>query len=197
MRARRLRLAVVIVFVLSLVGASLALAAGRNHGHGHGHGKAFGAFGHGNDFSTHLTGYQEVPSINSPAQGDLTITLGNNQLTYQLTYSGFTTAVSAAHVHVAQPGVNGGVSFFLCGGGNKPACPTSGGTVTGTVVPSDVLAISGQGFAAGDLNAVLAAMRAGVTYANIHTATYPNGEIRGQLLSGKGGKGHFDEDDDD
>jgi hypothetical protein len=119
--------------------------------------------------------------------GDVSITLGTDQLTYRLSFSGITPAV--AHVHVGQAGVNGGVAFFLCGGGGKPAC-TSG--MTGTVVPADVMAISGQGFSAGDLNAVIAAMRAGVTYANMHTAAFPNGEIRGQLESGHGG----DDDDD-
>jgi hypothetical protein len=35
--------------------------------------------------------------------------------------------VTAAHIHVSAPGVNGGVATFLCGGGGKPACPTPAG----------------------------------------------------------------------
>jgi len=38
--------------------------------------------------------------------------------------------------------------------------------------------------AAGDLDAVLRALRNGVTYANIHTAAHSGGEIRGQIQAG-------------
>jgi CHRD domain len=70
---------------------------------------------------------------------------------------------------------------FLCGGGGKPACPAAGGTVSGTIVAADVLALPTQGLAAGDLAAFLRAMRAGVTYVNVHSMTFAAGEIRGQL----------------
>jgi hypothetical protein len=78
--------------------------------------------------------------------------------------------------------VNGGVVFFLCGGGGKPACPAStSGTVTGTVLAADVVALAAQGIAAGDLAAVLQMIRAGLGYANMHTPLHPGGEIRGQI----------------
>jgi hypothetical protein len=83
--------------------------------------------------------------------------------------------------------VNGGVATFLCGGGGKPACPPSG-TVTGTISASDVIGPASQGIAAGELDALVRAMRHGVTYANVHTDKFPDGEIRGQI----GGKGHFE-----
>ena len=46
-----------------------------------------------------------------------------------------------------------------------------------------------QGIAAGELGELSRAMRAGVTYANVHTATYPAGEIRGQIDSDHGRHG--------
>ena len=100
-----------------------------------------------------------------------------------------------AHVHLGRPGITGGVSFFLCGGGGQPACPTgTSGTVTGTVTAANVLGPAGQGIAAGEFNKVIQAMRAGATYANIHTTLFPGGEIRGHIS--RRGRGDDDDDDD-
>ena len=38
-----------------------------------------------------------------------------------------------------------------------------------------------QGIAPGDFDAIIEAMRAGHAYANIHTTSFPSGEIRGQI----------------
>ena len=40
---------------------------------------------------------------------------------------------------------------------------------------------SGQGIAPGEYAELLRAIRAGATYANVHTTKYPAGEIRAQL----------------
>mgnify|MGYP006389280705 CR=1 FL=1 len=50
---------------------------------------------------------------------------------------------------------------------------------------------------AGQLGELVAAMRAGVTYVNVHTTQFPGGEIRGQLRAKHGGHGHGDDDRDD
>jgi hypothetical protein len=172
MSSRRIRIALVIMLALSLVATSIAVAAGRDHG----------KKGNG-QFVAHLNGYNEVPALNSPAHGDLTLAVEEGRLTWSLTYAGFVNQPTAAHVHVGQPGVSGGISFFFCGG-PKPACPSSASgpvTISGTVLPADILGPTAQGFAAGDLNSVVKAIAAGVTYANMHTSAFPAGEIRGQL----------------
>lgn len=93
-------------------------------------------------------------------------------------------------MHFGQRGVAGGVSFFFCGGGGKPACPaTTSGTVTGTVVAADVVGPAAQGIQPGDLAAILQMIRAGLGYANMHTPNHPAGEIRGQIEV-RGGRGH-------
>jgi len=147
-------------------------------------------------FKAQLDGFHEVPAISSSATGSLKLSVNpaNTQITYTLTFTALQGGnAMAAHIHLGQPGVNGGIIAFLCGGGSKPACPAAGGTVNGTIVAADVQAIPGQGLAAGDLAAVLRAMRAGVTYANIHSATFGGGEIRGQLgAQGNNGKGNND-----
>jgi CHRD domain-containing protein len=150
---------------------------------------------HRNSFNTRLTGYQEVPSINTTGAGSLkaNVNAAGTVFTYTLTFTGLSGPAGAAHIHFAQPGVNGGVVLWLCGGGGKAACPAAGVPITGTVNAGDVAALPGvtaQGMVAGDLASVLRAMRAGVAYANIHTGAFPGGEIRGQI----GGRGHGDKD---
>ena len=159
-----------------------------------------------NSFKANLSGYQEVPAISSTADGKVTLSVNpaGTQISYSLTYSALQGgAAVAAHIHFAQTSVSGGVVAFLCGGGGKPACPAGGGTVSGTIVAGDILAIPAQGIAAGDLAAVLKAMRSGVTYANVHSTGFPGGEIRGQIPGhgdngGHGDKGgHGDQGNDD
>ena len=40
---------------------------------------------------------------------------------------------------------------------------------------------SGQGISPGEYGELLRAIRAGATYANVHSSKYPSGEIRAQL----------------
>jgi hypothetical protein len=113
-----------------------------------------------------------------------------NQITFTLTYANLSAPPTMAHIHVGQPGVNGGVSVFLCGG-DKPSCPTTtSGTVSGTIAATDVIGPTTQGFQADDLASLERAIQAGVTYTNMHTPTFPNGEIRGQISASDRHNGH-------
>jgi hypothetical protein len=130
-----------------------------------------------------LSGYQEVPTLSSSGHGEFRATIdeANQQINYTLTFGGFSTSVLAAHIHLGQRATNGGVSAFLCGGGGQAACPVGGGTVTGTIGPSNVVGPAAQGLAPGAWSDLAAAIRAGVTYANVHTDAFKGGEIRGQI----------------
>jgi CHRD domain len=135
--------------------------------------------------SAFLNGFQEVPSLNTPGHAVLRATMTPEQITFTLTYADLTAPPLVAHIHVGQPGVNGGVAVFFCGGGGKPACPaTTSGSVSGTITAPDVLGPTAQGFSPGDLASLERAIRAGVTYTNMHTSNFPNGEIRGQIRAG-------------
>jgi hypothetical protein len=139
-------------------------------------------------FQAILDGFHETPAISTNATGAFRATLNTagNELSYELTYSGLEGGNTLfAHVHIGQAGVAGGVMFFLCGGGGKPACPNSEATVTGTVNASNVIGPTGQGISPGEFDEVIRAMRNGVSYANVHTVTYPSGEIRGQINDGR------------
>jgi len=138
-----------------------------------------------NNFNASLDSYHEAPlSIATTGTGSFQARLNptGDQLTYELQYSGLEGGNTLfAHIHIGQPGTTGGVMFFLCGGGGKPACPNSSATVTGTVTASDIIGPNGQGVAPGEFLEAIRAMRAGSAYANVHTTVYPSGEIRGQI----------------
>ncbi len=114
-------------------------------------------------FNDPMSGIQEVPPNASPATGITfgTFDDGTNVLTIDVIASGFVAPVTAAHVHRGPVGVAGPVIFPLTG--------TTGGT---TYTSHDVF----------NLNSTQAAdILAGLNYANVHSTTFPGGEIRGQI----------------
>jgi hypothetical protein len=50
-----------------------------------------------------------------------------------------------------------------------------------------VIGPAGQGIAAAEYEELLAAIRAGTAYVNVHSSTYGLGEIRGQIEGGHEG----------
>jgi CHRD domain len=150
-----------------------------------------------------MTGYEENPDISTVATGSFTARLSNDgtSIHYKLTYSGLEGTVTQAHVHFGKTAINGGISFFLCGTAaspgpaGTPACPTPGGTVEDDIVAADVIGPNSppanQGIEPGNLAEILAAMRAGHAYANVHSTKWPGGEIRAQLDNRGGGDGGF------
>jgi hypothetical protein len=141
------------------------------------------------DVKAKLSGFGEVPSISTTGSGRLRLRVDSagTTITYELSYLGLEGgAVTGAHLHFGQPGVNGEIIADLCGG-TKPACPASPTVtpITGSINNLNILGPSAQGIAAGEFAEVLRAIRAGAVYVNVHTALYPTGEIRGQLKGGK------------
>ena len=118
----------------------------------------------GGIFTASLDGAQEVPPTGSPATGSATVTLdaAETTITVDVTFSGLTGgAVSAALIHVAAPGTNGPLVITLSG------------------FPAATSGTYSQSFAI--TSAQVSDLRAGLHYVNIHNATFPGGEIRGQL----------------
>jgi hypothetical protein len=138
-----------------------------------------------------LIGYQENPDLSSVATGSFKVTIDDDAktLTYELSYSGLEGTVQQSHIHFGKRAVNGGVTVFLCsnlgnGPAGTPACPQSG-TVSRTVMATEILpptvGTTVQGIEAGNFEELVDAMRAGHTYANVHTTKWPGGEIRAQI----------------
>jgi CHRD domain len=143
-------------------------------------------------FNERLTGYEETPmTISSPASGEFKARVDrrDEEIDYRLSYRGFPSDVTQAHIHFGARATSGGISVWLCAN-NPPittapagtqACPTREGTISGTITPANVVGPSGQGIAANEFEELVDAMRAGVTYVNVHTVERGPGEIRAQL----------------
>ena len=141
-----------------------------------------------------LRGFEEVPVNVSPATGSLRLFINDRAGTidYELAYDNLVGNVTQSHIHVGQMSVNGGITLWLCQTSTNPApasvaaltptCPSGhSGTVTGTLSSANVVAVAAQLVAAGDLDDVVRAIRAGVAYGNVHSSVEPGGEIRAQL----------------
>jgi hypothetical protein len=146
-----------------------------------------GPSGDATSFSATLSGTNEVPQVTTPATGTATFTVSGSQLTYTINATNLQNAV-LGHIHLAPAGQNGPVRLNLCGTGDpQPACTSGTGVVAtgtnGTTVGSPAITFD-------DL---LAAMRSGGAYVNVHTnvagctpgdpGCNPGGEIRGQIVA--------------
>jgi hypothetical protein len=132
-------------------------------------------------------------AISTEARGKFRATIDNDAdlIDYELSYEGLEAPVTQAHIHFGQPHTVGGIVVWLCETAGTPhpvealreltpECPQAG-TVTGTIGPSQVLEVVGTGIVAGEFDELVRAIRAGATYANVHSVTFGPGEIRGQI----------------
>ena len=118
--------------------------------------------------NVNFSGLQETPANNSTATGTFVGTYNDvtDSLIYTITFSGLGSNVTAAHFHgYVPPGIAGPVIFFPV----NPSFPT--GVMSGTFVDS-VKLTQGQEDS----------LKMGLIYFNIHTSTFPGGEIRAQIF---------------
>ena len=136
-----------------------------------------------------LTGFQEDPLvISTPGSATFAATINDKDQTinFRLSWTNLPTDVQQSHIHFGGPRQSGGVSAFLCTNlNNGPAgtqtCPAGDATITGTITPASIVGPTGQGIAPGEFDELVRAIRAGVSYVNIHTTERPGGEIRAQI----------------
>jgi hypothetical protein len=142
------------------------------------------------DMSGYFEGAPGGP-VSSAATGEFNAEIDDEARTihFVLSYSGLEGDVRQAHIHFGQRSVNGGISLWLCetaanprpvGSPDVPDCPQSG-TVEFTLTADHVVGPAGQGIAAGEFEEIVAAIRAGRAYANVHSSKFPGGEVRGQI----------------
>ncbi|HEX6304700.1 MAG TPA: PQQ-dependent sugar dehydrogenase [Anaerolineales bacterium] len=127
------------------------------------------------NFGAHLSGDEEVPPVDTQAQGQATFKVSEDEseMSFKLNVANIEDVV-AAHIHCAPAGVNGPVGVTLFSGG--PVSP-DGTLAEGTITSPD----PGNGCGWTSLEAVLSAISSGNAYVNVHTLANPAGEIRGQI----------------
>jgi len=124
-----------------------------------------------------MTGAQETPATPTTGMGNIDVSYSKETrtLNYTVTWSGLTGAVSLMHIHGLAPvGFQASVVQNIITPTNGIAVPNASlygtaGKFSGTFFV-DGVAVKEQDL----LN--------GMYYLNIHTATYPSGEIRGQIV---------------
>jgi hypothetical protein len=140
-------------------------------------------------YTAHLDGDQEVPVRETLAQGQaiLKVAKDGESIEYLLIVANIENVV-AAHIHIADVGVNGPVVAFLYGPASAGEGRTDGVLATGTITADDLVGpLAGQ-----SMQDLLGYMREGSTYVNVHTndgvpppnegpGDFPGGEVRGQL----------------
>ena len=112
-------------------------------------------------FTTQLRGANEVPpaATNATGQVDAVLNKDTNLLQWKMTYDGLSGPATAGHFHgPAMVGANAGVVSPF---NNPISSPMTGQTSLTAAQAADLMA--------------------GKWYANIHTAKFPGGEIRGQM----------------
>lgn len=181
MRARHMHVAGIGLAAVVIVATGLSAAGAPD---GKGGPKA-------NSYNEKLSGYQEDPLVlSTTGTGEFVAQVDTDaqEIRYSLSYAALEGDVLQAHIHLGGHAQSGAISVFLCSNlGNGPAgtqpCPSAPATVSGTITAADVLGPVNQGIAAGEFDELVAALRAGATYVNVHSAKYPGGEIRAQLGS--------------
>lgn len=140
-------------------------------------------------FVSPLAGDEEVPARDTQARGNAVYDLSEDGLSihYKVVASNIDN-ITMSHIHLAAKGVNGSIVCFLFG-----PVAAGGGRSNGILAEGTITAANLIGPLAGHpLSDLIAAMRAGNTYTNVHTndgvdppntgaGDFPGGEIRGQI----------------
>ena len=128
-------------------------------------------------FEANLSGLNQVPPNVSPGSGLATISYDDVAATisYEVIFSGLVSPASAAHIHLGPAGANGPVLFPFPSVPSVASGSFSGVFSIANLIPKPALGVE-------TIAQAIAAGLDGQLYVNIHDATFPGGEIRGQLV---------------
>jgi hypothetical protein len=128
------------------------------------------------NFVASLDGASERPTpANTTATGMGTFTLNDaeDMLAYDISVSGLTGDVTDAHFHFSASGADGFGSFMLPGGTDGTITPNVVNDGSGGATAQGALAVNSQD---------VANLRINYLYVNFHTAQFPSGEVRGNIV---------------
>lgn len=128
-------------------------------------------------FVATLSGAEEVPARSTGANGAAQFIIEGDSITYAIEIDDIA-SITAAHIHSGAPGVNGPVRLFLYPSRQGDPAPQVTTTdkrilVSATIPSSNVSGVTFQ--------ELLSQMRSGGAYVNVHTTTFPGGEMRGTV----------------
>ena len=148
-------------------------------------------------FKEFLNGTNEAAVVvSTTGTGTFTaeISKDGSEIAYELSFADLEGDVRQAHIHIGHPQNSGGIVLWLCDSAANPSpsattpeCTSDdpanlrAGHVSGTLTAADVQTNAGNGIAPGEFEEVVALIRAGRTYVNVHTVKFPPGEIRSQI----------------
>lgn len=153
------------VMALLVVGAAPALSQGPHE-----------------NFRTHLTGDEEVPAVETQAQGQAIFKLSadGESLDYKLIVANIEN-VTMAHIHQGAAGTNGPPVVWLYPEDGPPPAEIPGRTqgvlAEGTITADDLVGP----LAGASIQDLITDIQDGNAYVNVHTTQNPGGEVRGQI----------------
>jgi CHRD domain-containing protein len=184
---------------ITTVAAALFALAATTH--------AFTSEGHRHFYEV-LNGLNEAAAVVSTTGSGTfraAISKDESEIEYSLSFKDLEGDVRQAHIHIGLPQNSGGIVLWLCDSAanpspttNTPECTandpsnTHAGWVTGTLTVADVRGNDANGIAgptgtsttpttAEEFAEVVALIRAGKTYVNVHSSKFAPGEIRSQI----------------
>lgn len=148
-----------------------------------------------------LLGVKEVPVVSTTGHGRFEADIDEDagEIRYTLSFADLEGDVRQSHIHIAPEQNTGPIVLWLCqsaanpapAGTTPPQCSDAAdpatlraNTVTGVLTAADIIAQVANGIDGktdAEFAEVIALIRAGKAYANVHTAKSPAGEIRSQL----------------
>jgi endo-chitodextinase len=119
------------------------------------------------DSTLYIAQLRAQNGVNSSGSGTATLRLSGDETSaiVAFSYSNLTSPITGLHIHgPADPGQSAGILFDV-----DSATPESDGTYLWVIAPTGAYTVAD----------IVEAIKSGRTYLNIHTATYPAGEISG------------------